>query len=83
MGEDPRLCTPEIVEVSPLLSVGLLPLSYLEHLPDLIRVHVQVLARVDGDHGGPGVGLYEVVDISLPQSVKDRALVQISKQSRS
>ena len=56
--------------------------SYLEHLPDLIRVHVQVLAWVDCDHGWSSVGLYEVVDISLSQSVKDRALVQIPNQSQ-
>ena len=57
-----------------------LDLTLLEHLPDLIRVHVQVLAGVDCDHGGSGVGLYEVIDISLSQGVKYRALVQISKQ---
>ena len=57
-----------------------LDLTLLEHLPDLIRVHVQVLAGVDCDHGGSSVGLYEVIDISLSQGVKYRALVQISKQ---
>ena len=81
MVEDPPPCTPGIDEVSPPTVLGV-AVSYLEHLPDLIRVHVQVLAWVDGDHGRPGVGLYEVVDISLPQSVKDRALVEISKQCR-
>ena len=58
----------------------ILDLALLEHLPDLIRVHVQVLAWVDCDHGGSSVGLDEVIDISLPQSVEHGALVQISKQ---
>ena len=58
----------------------ILDLALLEHLPDLIRVDVQVLAWVDCDHGWSSVGLDEVIDISLPQSVKDGALVQISKQ---
>ena len=58
----------------------ILDLALLEHLPDLIRVDVQVLAGVDCDHGWSSVGLDEVIDISLPQSVKDGALVQISKQ---
>ena len=48
-----------------------LDLTLLEHLPDLIRVDVQVLAGVDGYHGGAGVGLYQVVDVSLPQGVQD------------
>ena len=57
-----------------------LHLALLEHLPDLLRVDVQVLAGVDGDHGWASVGLYEVIDVSLPQSVEHGALVQISKQ---
>ena len=41
----------------------------LEHVSDLLGVDVEVLARVDGDDGGSGKCLDEVIDISLPQSV--------------
>ena len=41
----------------------------LKHVSDLLGVNVEVLARVDGDDGGAGKCLDEVVDISLPQSV--------------
>ena len=43
----------------------------LKHVSDLLRVDVEVLARVDGDDGGAGKCLDEVIDISLPQSVKN------------
>ena len=45
--------------------------SNLEHVSDLLRVDVEVLARVDGDDGGAGKCLDEVIDISLPQSMKN------------
>ena len=43
----------------------------LKHVSDLLGVDVEVLARVDGDDGGAGKCLDEVIDISLPQSVQN------------
>ena len=41
----------------------------LKHVSDLLRVDVEVLARVDGDDGRASKGLNEVIDIALSQSV--------------
>ena len=44
--------------------------SYFEHVSDLLRVDVEVLAGVDGDDGGAGVGLDQVVHVPLSQGVE-------------
>ena len=49
-------------------------------MPNLFRVDVEVFARVDCNDGRTSISLYQVVDISLSQSVKHRALIQISDE---